>query len=166
MPLAAFRAEFMGRNWGIPCLMLQPFQPMDLNELLSISLLHDVIPRTDLTIQGLPKISVYKHAFWDFGTDHAEWLPYWRNKDYVSTSHHDNIKVSLYQRKDNKLLLIVSNLHKQDLEKAEITLNLKNLGMTAAITATDAIQNSQVVVNDGVIVLPLPGYSPRLILVQ
>lgn len=173
LSLDAFRAEFMGRTWGVPQLMLDNNPtPLTTEELLSIALLHDEIPRNDLTLQGLSTTAGYWSLFGRFiGRDEAVWFPYWRNQDYVTTSHSD-IKVSFYQRAGKGLLIVVSNLGDKDLEEAWVTVDLAKLGLTGPgpeeATLYKPVQRrflgqEPIVIESGRIALSLPKWTPHVI---
>ncbi|MBU0477659.1 LamG domain-containing protein [bacterium] len=128
LPLDRFRTEFMGHNWGVPAEFLN-YKFGSFEEGLAISLLHDVLathgPRTE---------------FWrisdDFGRQEAEWLPYWRNAEYVNVSPQD-CYASLYRHPKNGLLAVVSNLTRQN-EKVEVKFNLGKLDLPSKLSAIDA----------------------------
>ena len=110
LPLDTFRAEFMGRQWGLGAeFLVYEGRPFTLDEGLAVTLLHDVLvrptgvgPRADLIY------SIWK-ARDDFGVQDAEFLPYWSNGDMVAATP-ERVYVSAHRRDDRGLFLVVSNL--------------------------------------------------------
>lgn len=135
LPLDAFRAEFMGHNWGVPAELLCYGRPYTYSEALAISLLHDVLVRpgnSDLELAS----KIWKVAE-DFGRKKAQWLPYWENERYVSISD-ENVKCSIYNRPNQGAMVIVSNLGKKPAD-VEIKLNLDALKLPQNLQAIDAV---------------------------
>lgn len=153
LPLDAFRCEFMGHPWGVPAELLCYNRPYTYSEAMSFSLLHDVLVRGSLggTLEMESKLW---RAMDSFGRHQATWLPYWRNRDVVTTDSNDT-KVSLYSRDGAGLVAIVSNLGKEPRE-VQARLNLEALRLTGALTAFDIInEHESAVPQDGVIVQTL-----------
>ena len=160
--LATFRAEFMSQNWGVPAWLLDDYgAAITTDEFLSISLLHDVVPRPDLTQPGLLKIAPYWRAF--DAADGAEWFPYWRNQQYVMTSDPGAIFVSFYRVKPRGLLAVVSNLGDKPIEHAKVTFDLVCLGLPVSGQAVDAISGEAMPIVKGVLELNLQPYRARVI---
>lgn len=101
-PLATFRAEFMGRNYGIRAEFLSG-DP----EAVTYALLHNVMVRPGAG--GMLDIvaSVWR-ALDAFGVADAHWLPYWESASLVTTDA-PHVHVSAYRR-DGRALLAVGNL--------------------------------------------------------
>jgi len=122
LPLDTFRAEFMGRQWGLgPEFLVYENRPFTTEEGLAMTLLHDVLVRP----AGVGPRDRLIFSLWrardDFGVQDAEFLPYWSNGELVRTSP-ERIYASAYRRADRGLLLVVSNLGK---EAAEATVGLE-----------------------------------------
>ncbi len=131
------------------------------HEILAIALLHDVVPRPDLTKRGLAKIAPYWRAF--DAADGAEWFPYWHNSEYVTTSDPEAMKVSFYRVKPRGLLVVVSNLGDRPLDGAAVTFNMAKLGLPASGQAVDAISGEAVPVVSGVMHLAVASNRARVI---
>ena len=135
-PLASFRAEFMGRNFGIPSALLE-YDPTRAKTVMGIAMLHDVLVRPTNEIE-LAYLSPIWKALSEFGVAEAEWHPYWDNEKLV-TGATEQVKLSFYSRPDRKgqhLLLVVTNLSTQPVD-AKLTLTATAIGVVR--TAADAL---------------------------
>lgn len=104
-----FRAEFMGQNMGIPCNFISYTSEDYTMRLLSgNTLIHNVFPRAN-HIGDLDYISRLWRIYDDFGTDKAEWCPYWREQSI--TTEDERAYMSYYKR-DGEALLIINPLNK------------------------------------------------------
>jgi hypothetical protein len=108
LPLDAFRAEFMGRQWGVPAEFLKAGDAYTYEQAWSFSLLHDV-PVRPLRIEDLDLCSKIWRVMDEFGRRDAEWFPYWRNADKVAVKA-PGAHVSLYRHPRRGLLAVVANL--------------------------------------------------------
>ncbi|MDD2485961.1 MAG: DUF6067 family protein [bacterium] len=113
MSLPAFRAEFMGKNIGLPAQLIA----YNAREGMAISLLHDVTVRPQNV--GSKWYGAIWKIFADFGAQSSRWIPYWLSGDYVAIEHPDAY-ASLYV-KDSKVLMVLSNFG----NPGEITVELK-----------------------------------------
>ncbi len=164
LPLDAFRAEFMGHNWGVPAELLWygsgPFKRV---ESMSVALLHDVPVRpssmADVEIAGR-----MWRAFDELGRHEAVWLPYWENQAYVAASP-AHVKVSLYNRPRKGAILVAANLAQEDC-RAQIQLNLSALEQPSALTATDIVTGAPVPVTEGRLEVSLPSMHYAMIRLQ
>jgi hypothetical protein len=166
LPLDCFRAEFMGHPWGIPAEFLTyPPHGYTVDEALAFTLLHDVFIRPGGVGEALEKMAPIWNAYTDFRYWDAEWLPYWRNAGVVTTSP-ESVKVSLYSRKREGALLVVSNLSQGAVE-ASARLDLRKLGLSrGALAASDVLLKQPVAMEKGVLQLSVPRFSMRLIRVE
>lgn len=150
----AFRAEFMGRNHGVPCEFLAYERPgWSYDDALAITLLHDVMVRP-CGFVSVPRIAPVWKVFDGFGTSDAEWLPYWENPVAASP---ESVKVSCY-RKDGAALLVVSNVSPDSAAKAEVTLP------DGATRARDELAGRDVPVSGGKVTLDIPPF--RMVLLR
>ena len=155
-PLEVFRAEFMGRNFGIQSEFLSG-QP----EAIAYTLLHNVTVRPG--IGGMLGIvaSIWK-AFRAFGTSRATWLPYWRNGNAVKTDA-PHVYVSAYVR-NGRLLLVVANLAKETPTDARITLVPVATGHSGSFkSARDAVAGKPVQVKANTIAVSCEAMGWKLI---
>ena len=147
LPLDAFRAEFMGHNWGVPAEFLCTGKAYTAQEAFAFTLLHDVPIRADLNI-----LSKLWKAFDQFGKREATWLPYWENQQYVTTNSPD-LKVSLYNRPGRGVIAIISNLGRASL-RPQVTLNLAALKLAQPVVAQEVMTGSPVGLVEGRLDLP------------
>ncbi|NOZ21616.1 MAG: hypothetical protein GXP25_11090 [Planctomycetes bacterium] len=165
IPLDTFRAEFMGRNFGLPCeFLVYPPHPYTIDEALAFTMLHDVPVRPGGVGRRLEKIAAIWNAWTDFGASKADWLPYWRNGDYVTASP-KGVKVSIYNRGAEGALLVVSNLG-GDTVDAKVQLNVRNLKLPAKLQGQDALTKVTVGIQGETIALKLPRLTMKMIRVK
>jgi hypothetical protein len=159
LPLDRFRTEFMGYNWGTPADLLY-YVLGNYRACSAIALLHDVPVR----VENLKDLDV-ESALWrvreEFGVDGAEFLPYWRNAEYVAATP-EGCYVSLHRHPEGRVLAVVSNL-KLEAAQAELVLNREALGLKGAIAARDALGDTPVQVEGEHVKLTLPGQDFRVL---
>ena len=161
IPLDAFRAEFMGHQWGVPAEFLCYDRPYTYREALAFTLLHDVLVRPG----RIGVASGLWHAMDEFGRSEANWLPYWENQDYVTCAP-AQVKASLYSRGSAGVLLVVSNLSDEQRE-ASVSLQVAKLQLPAAnLTAVDAMNSQPLELAQGKLKLILGPMEWRLVRVQ
>jgi len=154
VPLPMFRAQFMGKPWGVPTEFIHYYVPYPIERTLSLTLLHDVTIRAHITPTWLDFMSSLWRLADDFGRKDAEWLPYWRNAEYVAvtprgTDTEPGAFVSLYRHPRNGVLAVVSNLSRKE-ENVEVRFNLERLGLTGAdIGAADALSGEPLNMENG-----------------
>ncbi len=154
LDIDAFRAEFMGRNHGVPCEFLAYEKPgWSYDDALAITLLHDVMVRP-CGFASVPRIAPVWRVLDAFGTADAEWMPYWENPVAVSPA---NVKASVY-RKANGLLMVVSNLSPTTPASAEVALP------GGASHARDELAGRDVPVVDGRVRMEIPPF--RMVLLK
>ncbi len=170
LPLGALRAEFMGRNFGVPAEFLAYERPPQwtFDHALAFSMLHDVRVRP-CGLASLEKMSPIWAMMTRFGTGKAEWHPYWETKP-LATAPQESVKVSLYARpgakgKGGRALLVVSNLSAAQPVTAQVTLDLGRLGMTPK-TAIDPLTRESLTCADGKLTVPLQPMRMRLVWVE
>ncbi len=135
----AFRAEFMGRNHGVPCEFLAYEKPgWCYDDALAITLLHDVMVRP-CGFVAVPRLATIWKALDDFGAAEAEWTPYWKNPIAVQPA---SVKASAYQR-GGESLIVASNVSPEEAVTAEVSLPV---GTTRA---TDALSGNELSIRDG-----------------
>jgi len=170
LPLDAFRAEFMGHNFGVPCEFLAYERPPQwtFDHALAFSMLHDVRVRP-CGLASLEKMAPIWNAMTRFGVDQAEWHPYWEPKP-LATAQPDSMKVSLYRRpaadgKKGRALLVVSNLSADRPATAQITVGAGLLGSPAK-SAADALTGESLPCSEGRLAVPLEPMRMRMVLVE
>ena len=168
LPLDMFRAEFMGRQWGVPADFLAHclgrFTRCTWTQAHAISLLHDVPVRPLHSLACVEEESALWKVMSQFGRKEAEWLPYWKNSEYV-TVHPDDAYVSLYRHPRNRVLAVVSNLGRKA-TTVTVQLNPARLGLVGPLTACDAVTGTKVPIANEAIELSLPSLGWRVIWVE
>jgi len=170
LSLETFRAEFMGRNYGVPCEFLAYERPPQwtIDQALAVSLLNDVLVRPC----GLAKLETVS-PIWDamtrFDVDSAAWHPYWE-RPAVATVRPDSVKVSIYAHaasfwKKGRALAVVSNLSPDTPATAEVALDLARLGV-AGDAATDALTREKIPCGGGRFTVPLAPQRMRLVWIE
>ena len=165
LPLAAFRAEFMGKNFGVPCEFLVYEKPPEwtFEHALAFSLLHDVRVRPGGFGRQLELMSKIWKAMTDFGVSEADWHPYWRNQQFVNAQP-SSVKVSFYL-KGSQALLVVSNLSAKQEVEGHVTLNRSALGASFT-SARDAVTKEHLTLEDNSLRLTLPPMRARLVRIE
>ena len=103
-----------------------------------------------------------KWSMYGDNLNQARWLPYWENQDYVRTNA-PQVKASLYSRGAKGLMIVVSNLGKDETE-ARVTIALDRLGLKAGATeAKDALTGGAVAVERDTLRVALRPMDWRLI---
>jgi hypothetical protein len=163
LPLDAFRAEFMGRQWGVPSETLCYERPYTTAQLLSITLLHHVLVRPNNTY--LPAISAIWRLYDNFGMKEATWYPYWSNGDVFKTNS-EQLKVSAYRHPQNGLLLLVSNLSVNEVA-AQVQFECEKLGLKSeGLKARDAISNEPITLTGRQVSFAMEPFSWRYVWIQ
>jgi Concanavalin A-like lectin/glucanases superfamily/Glycoside hydrolase 123, N-terminal domain len=77
----------------------------------------------------------------DFKVDQSEFLPYWRNKEYVKVLKGKDVYVSLYRRPDKKeILAVIAHVSKEHLDQdVEIEFYPAKLGFKELVSANELL---------------------------
>ncbi|MGQ9610490.1 MAG: glycoside hydrolase domain-containing protein [bacterium] len=164
LPLSAFRAEFMGKNFGVPCefLVYEKQPTWTFEHALAFTMLHDVLVRPGGFGRQLELMSSIWKVMTDFGVGDAEWHPYWRNEKLINAQP-ESVKVSFYHKKD-KLLLVASNLSANQAVDAQIRLNNYELGYFKY--AHNAITKESYTINENKMNITLQPMRVKLIYIS
>lgn len=111
-PLDYFRAEYTGRNMGVPVEFIayenRPTWTFEMA--VSMSIIHGILPRPNDIEYPLELMSGIWKIMDQFPLEQSEWCPYWDNGAEVSD---ERVKVSYYRYKDvlgrTKLLAFCAN---------------------------------------------------------
>jgi len=129
--LNQFRAEFIGKQFGIISFFLPEFDAASAKTiqptlgLVSLLAIHDVQPWPLWS-----NISVWNELYKQldaFSFQQSNFIPYYSNNPPAQTGNLNNVYVSAYS-KTNEALIIVSNLSKEKVN-GTITLNPQTLGL-------------------------------------
>jgi hypothetical protein len=172
LPLTAFRAEFMGRNFGVPCEFLTYEKPphWTFDHALAFTMLHDVRVRPHGSGQLLDKMSKIWDVMTQFDVGTAKWHPYWNNGQLL-TAKPESVKVSVYlhpatAKRPGRALMVVSNLSAEKSVTAQVQANFASAGLRDGATAKDALNGQRLEVNQGRVAVPLPPMRMRLVWVE
>lgn len=142
LPLDRFRAEFMGKAWGIPSDLL-PFNLCRYGTALGYALLHDTPSRpTGIDVKYPDLFSRTSKILTDFGRLESDWIPYWKNKGYVRTSL-PKVYISLYKHPANGVLAVIMNLSSSSAQPV-IVLNCKKLDLKRIGRVTDSFSSDNI----------------------
>jgi len=171
LPLATFRAEFMGRNFGVPAEYLVYERPPQwtFDAALAFTMLHDVRVRPGNVGEPLEKMSPIWNVMTRFGVSEAEWHPYWETKP-LATAQPESVKVSLYLRpgekgRNGRALFVVSNLSADQPVTATVAADFSRMGVKAK-TTTDALSGEALKCTGGRLTVPLQPMRMRLVWVE
>ena len=120
-----FRAEYIGRNMGVPVefIVYAKEGVWTFENAMSTCLLHGMLPRPNDIGHPLEMMSKVWKIFEGFPIEKADWCPYWNNG---ATTSHEKVMVSYYRyttlRGDVQLLAFVSNISGTKAENVEIRL--------------------------------------------
>ncbi|MCC6443212.1 MAG: hypothetical protein IT210_07120 [Armatimonadetes bacterium] len=151
LPLDAFRAEFMGHNFGLPAyfLVYNWNQGITTTEAMALCLLHD----TELPWSYEAMAPVWK--LWeDFKIEKARFLPYWNAQGWLLNAP-PGVRASAYVKPDGEALAVASNLSEQAVTG---TLRFK----WSVLSAKEALTGQTVPSPGGRIEDRFPSYRARL----
>lgn len=164
--LDTFRAEYMGRQWGLMPYFLPEFdqeyakQVEPTRGLMALLMLHDaaVWPiwcNADVANEALAALD-------DFGYVDADFIGYFDPQAPASTDMKD-VYVSAY-RKNGRTLLIVGNVSRED-RQGQVRLNAKAFA-TSPKQAMDWPSKQALKLTDGVVELAVPRLGYRMVVVE
>jgi len=125
IPLDAFRAEFMGRNFGIAaqCFSYEETDPnkgLTREEMLTLALLHDTAYVWDMEVATLQ----WK-VMDDFGMKDATFMPYWKDYGFKAP---EGVYISAYSKPNGDMLVFAANLTEKDITgKINLGNNVKEI---------------------------------------
>lgn len=126
-----FRAEYIGRNMGVPVeFIAYENRPLwTFEQALSCSILHGILPRPNDIDYPLELMSSVWKIIDAFPIEQSDWKPYWNNK--VTTSN-EKVKVSYYRYTtldgNVQLLAFVVNISAVPIARVNIDFN-ENVAM-------------------------------------
>jgi hypothetical protein len=165
--LDAFRAEFMGRQWGLMPFFLPEFdaehrtQVEPTRGMMALLMLHDV--NLWPIWCNLKVVNEALAALDKFGYVAAEFIPYFAPVPPATTNMAD-VYVSAYKRPDGRVLLIVGNLSKED-RQGEVRIEAGTLGIRLGKIVTWP-QEEPVALQGGRLQLDVPRLGYRMLLVE
>jgi len=165
--LDTFRAEFMGRQWGIMPYFLPEFRPPydtqvePTRGLMGLLMIHDV--NVWAIWCNADVINEAFAALDEFGYVDADFIPYFDPNPPAATDLRD-VYASAYKRADGAVLLIVANVGREDRE-GPVEIDCKRLGVSAD-TALDWPSREATALDDGSLTLTVPGLGYRMLLLE
>jgi hypothetical protein len=153
--LPLFRVMCMAPEWGVPVELLH-YQRFENNfagylKMNAYSLLHDVLVRAHASAYASYEDIKLESKLWRlsdaFGRNEAEWLPYWRNSEYVTASP-KQVYVSLYKHPRNGVLAVVSNLSRAN-AAVHAKFDLDKLGLRKDAAIKDSLTNEPLTLQNG-----------------
>jgi len=121
-----FRAEYSGRNMGVPVeFIAYENRPVwTFEQALSCSILHGILPRPNDIEYPLTLMSKVWKIFDSFPIALSEWMPYWKNG---AETTHEKVKVSYYKYTTitgkTQLLAFLVNISSQDIKNVTLKIN-------------------------------------------
>lgn len=167
LTLDTFRAEFMGRQWGIIPFFLPEFdaeraaQVEPTRGLMGLLMIHDtsVWPiwcNTDVANQALAALD-------EFGIVDAQFIPYFDPVPPVTTELKD-VWASAYKRGDGRALVVIANVGRED-RSGEVRLNAQRLGLPVSKVISWPDKQALSVQN-GALQVSVPRLGYRMVVVE
>lgn len=152
-------SEMANKNWMNP--------PVKVNEVLSIAIPLNISVKSqnafapqDYSLLGEPMPKIHKALQW-IEASNAMYLPWWKNKGFVSFSPEGKIISSLWVKKGEKILLCISNLSREK-RNIEVKINLNEIGLKD-IKIIDAINEEEIKQIEGRFNIEIDGRRYRLL---
>jgi hypothetical protein len=158
LPLDAFRAEFMGHNWGVPAEFLSYInRPFTYEESVPLALLHDVPVRPYARGDLLRMMSSVWEAWETIDIEQAQWFPYWQGRGPVSAQS-DDVLVSTHAGPVG-LLVVAMNASDEDR-----TMRLRLPAESGS--ARELIRDREVTVANGLATVHAPAWEGAVLLLR
>ncbi len=165
--LEAFRAEYMGRQWGLAPYFLPEFdeehrpQVEPTRGLMALIMIHNM--NVWPIWCNAKVIDDALAALDEFGYVGAEFIPYFDPQPPLSCDLKD-IHASAYRRADGAVLLVVANVGKED-RSGDVRINLARLGCAGA-KAISWPDKTALPMADGVMRLEVPRLGYRMVMLS
>ncbi|OQA78228.1 MAG: hypothetical protein BWY31_04377 [Lentisphaerae bacterium ADurb.Bin242] len=169
LPMDMFRAEYMGRQWGLIPVMMSELSPAEAKKteptrgLVTLLLLHDTKLWAKNALNNRDVVVNAQKALDKFGYVDAEFIGYFDETPPAATDHKD-VYVSAYRKEDKSVLLIVGNVSRQAAD-VEIRIDFKRLGITP-LKLMDWPSGQELRHQDGKFRLRVDGQGYRLIRIE
>jgi hypothetical protein len=162
IPLDAYRAEFMGRPFGVPAEFLCYDSPFTFHESFTMTLLHDTLVRA--RGYAMSEQSKIFKAMDAFGKKGSGYHPYWSNSDIASVTG-EKAYTSLYINKGKGAMCVVSSFSKKT-QDVSVKLNLKKMKLGNNLTAVNTITGQTLPMENGTFNVNLSGVDYALVWVK
>jgi hypothetical protein len=167
--LDQFRAEFMGRQWGVMPFFLAQFdaatyakQVEPTRGMMALLLVHDVSLWADVC-----NVAVVDQVYAEvdaFGIVETDFLPYFAAVPPATTNMPD-VLVSGYRRADGRVLLVLANLAREARSGA-VTLNPAGLRLTNIAQVLAWPEKTRMTSDGQRLAFTVPGLGYRLLVVE
>lgn len=135
-----FRAEYTGRNMGVPVeFIAYENRPLwTFEQALSCSIIHGILPRPNDINYPLDLMSEVWKIMGAFPVSISEWMPYWNN---CAKASNEKVKISYYKYTtlagDDQLLAFVVNISSNVIEKVSVSFDEQVSEVTDLMSKTD-----------------------------
>lgn len=168
--LDQWRAEFMGRNWGVMPFFMPEFtgnsvsQPGPTEHLMGLALLHDFAIWPNHWFCNPDEANRIYRVLDEFGMVDAQLLPYWNNSDVVG-GQTDLVKVSAYRKPEGGSLICIVNLTRQP-QSVTLSVDWDRLKSAENLTVVDAFTKALVKVQGKSVTVDIAPLSFHLLWVK
>ncbi|MEA3401599.1 MAG: DUF6067 family protein [Armatimonadota bacterium] len=164
LPLDAFRAEFMGHNWGVPAEFLcYRNRPFTYEEALALALLHDVPVRPYARSEILEMMSNVWDAWDAIDVTAARWFPYWQDGGPVAADDPD-LLISTHVGPGGAL--VVATNASAEPASARLSIDLARTGLEEAVTATDVLTERRLDFEDAQLPVEIAPWEAAIVLLR
>lgn len=164
-----FRAEYMGRQWGLIPVMMSELSPAEAKKieptlgLVTMLLLHDTKLWAKNNLNNREVVVNAQKALDEFGYVESEFIGYFDETPPGITDNKD-VYISAYRKEDKSVLLIVGNVNRKAAD-VEIRIDFKRLGVTPA-KLLDWPSKQELKHQDGKLRLRVNGQGYRMIHIE
>lgn len=162
-----FRAEYLGRNIGIPVQFIVYEVPgvWSFDMALSLCLIHGVYPRPNAVTHPLDVMERIWNVLSLYGAADAAFTGYWEaGKKW--TADREQVKVSCYEKRTleggKRLLAIIGNPTTAAQTGVSVSFSPEALGQREVVSAYDALLHCPVSVDQDAVALDMPALSYRI----
>ena len=155
LSLDAFRAEFMGINYGfIPNFIAYVAENFSLEKISALTLLHNVHSRpgnlhnSDIKKETIEYAAMVWSIFDKYDLDEKQWIPYFENNEVTTTE--DKVYISLYKGEKETVAIVSSFAGK------EVTIVAK--GYKKAVNIVNKFEYE---INDEKVIVDVKPNSPE-----
>ena len=147
MALDYFRAEYSGRNMGVPVeFIAYENRPLwNFENAIACSILHGILPRPNDIEHPLDLMSDIWRVFDAFPIEKSEWLPYYGNG---ASTDSEKVKVSYYKYTTLtgkvQLLAFAVNISSTPVERVKVTFDENVCVVTDAIASEDVTDGFEI----------------------
>ncbi len=173
IPLAVMKTIYYGRTFGIPQRLDIVLKHTHISKkypnwepgIFALAEIHDNILVSG--VEGTRFPLVVQRAYRDlnvrteFGASDSQWFPYWKVNNEISLN--SQLKISLWKRKDNAMLAVISNLTDKNITDTITFLPKSTITPKKGLRIYDAVQDKLIGVFGGAITVSIPAFDYRII---